>query len=68
MHTFGTEDIDGSGEGRRDRWDEDGEAAVLELFDDEGRDERLSISTSAGFQVPLGPPRRVAAVRLRKSA
>src|SRR4029453_10691476 len=35
------EDIDGSSQRRGDRWDEDGEAAVLELLDDEGRHERV---------------------------
>src|SRR6516162_7632684 len=37
MHAFAADDIDGSGKRRGDRGDEDGEAAVFELLDDEGR-------------------------------
>jgi hypothetical protein len=36
MHPFPAEDVDSSGERGGHRWDEHREAAVLELFDDEG--------------------------------
>jgi hypothetical protein len=39
MHAFAAEDVDGSGERRGDRGHEHGEATVLQLLDDEGRDE-----------------------------
>ena len=41
MDAVTSQDVDGSGERCGDRWDEDGEAAVLELLDDERRHERL---------------------------
>jgi hypothetical protein len=41
MHAFAVEDVDGPGQGGRHRRHEDREAAILELFDDEGRDESL---------------------------
>src|SRR5262245_6754267 len=39
MHPFTAQDVDRSGERSGDRRDEDGEAIVRHLFDDEGRDE-----------------------------
>src|SRR6185295_718244 len=41
MHTFATDDVDGSREGCRYRRDENGEAAIVDLLNDKSRNERV---------------------------